>query len=369
MNRAIDAYLAELEARRFSHSRRDHVARTLERMLLYLCETHSITDWRVVNETHLRDFAVYAVTWHRTPKGKPISAATLRQWLSIIRSFFLWLNCNGHLLHNPAERMAFPQKEQSLPHVLNESDIARLIETPDTTTTLGLRDRALMEVLYATGIRHSEAHKLDLYDVDTAAHRLTVRLGKGQHDRLVPLTETATHWLTCYLTAARPELAAGLWWGKGRRRTRDRANQDMAYAGDERKNSLEAKYGPGFLQSTPRKRLLTQSPSLADTHSRSGPSWSAATPALWLSVTGRRLSYQMIADRIRDHALQAEVKASVHTFRHCCATHLLRGGASVRHVQQLLGHRDLNTTEIYTHLELTDLKQTIESAASVKESE
>ena len=126
MNRAVEAYLADLEARRFSHSRRYHVARTLERLLLYLRETHSIGDWRAVNETQLRDFAVYAATRHRSPKGRPISAATLRQWLSIIRSFFGGLNGNGHLLHNPAERLAFPQKEQSLPHVLNESDIARL---------------------------------------------------------------------------------------------------------------------------------------------------------------------------------------------------------------------------------------------------
>ncbi|HKZ78758.1 MAG TPA: tyrosine-type recombinase/integrase [Pyrinomonadaceae bacterium] len=314
MNRGIDAYLAELEARLFSHSRRYHVARTLERLLLYLREAHSITDWRAVNETHLRDFAVYAATRHRTPKGKPISVATLRQWLSIIRSFSVWLNRTGHLLHNPAERLAFPHKEQSLPHVLNESEIARLIETPDTTTTLGVRDRAFLELLYATGIRHSEAHKLDLYDVDTAARCLTVRLGKGQRDSLVPLTETAAHWLTRYVTAARPELAAGKLWGKGKR--------------------------------------------------CSPPKIIPSTSALWLSVTGRRLSYQMIADRIRDYALQAEVKASVHTFRHCCATHLLRGGASIRHVQQLLGHRDLNSTEIYTHLELQDLKQAIDSAAA-----
>lgn len=362
MNRAIDAYLVELEALRFSHSRRDHVARTLERLLLYLRDTYSIADWRAVNETHLRDFAVYAATRHRSPKGSPISAATLRQWLSIISSFFVWLNHNGRLLQNPTERLAFPRKEQPLPHVLNESDIARLIERPDITTALGIRDRALMETLYATGIRHSEAHKLDLYDVDIAALRLTVRLGKGQRDRVVPLTETAAYWLARYLTASRPELAAGLWWGKGRRRARNRTNQDMAYAGEHRKNSLEAKYGPGFLRPTQRKPLLDQSSSLADKDSLPGLSWNAATPALWLSVTGRRLSYQMIADRIRDYALQAEVKASVHTFRHCCATHLLRGGASIRHVQQLLGHRDLNTTEIYTHIELGDLKQTVESA-------
>ena len=200
------------------------------------------------------------------------------------------------LLHNPAERLTFPQKEQSLPHVLNESDIARLIETPDTSTTLGLRDRALLELLYATGIRHSEAHKLDLYDIDSTALRLTVRLGKGQRDRVVQLTETAAHWLTRYLTVARPELAGKL-WGKGKRRGQ-----------------------PKFIPPT-------------------SPHW---------PVTGRRLSYQMIADRIRDYALQAEVKASVHTFRHSCAPHLLRGGASIRQLQQLLGHRDLNTTDLHS---------------------
>jgi len=320
MNRAIDAYLAELAARRFSHSHRHHSASTLERLLIYMREAHSITDWRAVQESQLHDFALYAATHHRSPSGKRISAATLRQWLSLIRSFFVWLNRNGQLLHNPAERLAFPRPEQSLPHVLNESEIARLIESPDTTTAIGLRDRALLETLYATGIRHAEAHRLDLYDIDTAAQRLTVRLGKGQRDRLVPLTETAAHWLTRYLTVARPELAAGKWWGKGRRRLK-------------------------------RKRSQSTSP---------GPIWVVSTPALWLAVSGRRLSYVMIAERIRKYALQAAVKASVHTFRHCCATHLLRGSASLRHVQQLLGHRDLNTTAIYTHLELQDLKQAIQ---------
>ena len=87
-----------------------------------------------------------------------------------------------------------------------------MIETPDLQTAIGLRDRALMETLYASGIRHAEAHRLDLYDVDTAAHRLTVRLGKGQRDCLVPLTETVAHWLTRYVTAARPELAAGFFF-------------------------------------------------------------------------------------------------------------------------------------------------------------
>jgi integrase/recombinase XerD len=209
MNRAIDAYLAELEARRYSHSRRHHSVRTLERLLIYMREAHSITDWRAVNESQLRDFALYAATLHRSPTGQRISAATLRQWLSIVRSFFIWLNRNGYLLHNPAERLAFPRSEKSLPRVLNETELARLIETPDLETAIGLRDRALMETLYATGIRHAEAHRLDLYDVDTAAHRLTVRLGKGQRDRVVPLTETAAQWVTRYITAARSGVGRG----------------------------------------------------------------------------------------------------------------------------------------------------------------
>lgn len=179
-----------------------------------------------------------------------------------------------------------------------------------------------METLYATGIRHAEAHRLDLYDIDTAAQRLTVRLDKGAARSHRALTETAAYWLTRYLTVARPELAAGKLWGKGRRRLKRKRSQSSAIA--------------------------------------PGPIWVASTPALWLAVTGRRLSYVMIAGRIRDYALQAAVKASVHTFRHCCATHLLRGGASLRHVQQLLGHRDLNTTELYTHLELQNLKQAIQ---------
>ena len=108
MNQAIDAYVAELEARRLSQSRRHHAARTLDRLLIYMREAHSITDLRRVQESQLRDFALYAATYHRSRTGQRISAATLRQWLSIIRSFFLWLNRTGHLLHNPAERRALP---------------------------------------------------------------------------------------------------------------------------------------------------------------------------------------------------------------------------------------------------------------------
>jgi integrase/recombinase XerD len=333
MNREVEAYLAELKVRRFSHSRCNRSERILERLHLYLIETHSVTDWRSVSETHLRDFAIYAATRHRTPRGRLISPATLRQWLSIIRSFFNWMCTRGHLLHSPAERLAFPRQDKPLPRVIGEREIARLIEAPNTETAIGIRDRALMETLYATGIRHAEAHRLDLYDVDTASRRLIIRLGKGRRDRMVPLTETASHWLARYITAARPELAAGLWWGKGRRRNKGKR--------------VKSSSGPSPLGPL------------------NGPAWTVGpTSALWLSMTGRRLSYQMIAERVRGYAMQAEVKATVHTFRHCCATHLLRGGAGLRHIQQLLGHRDLNSTEIYTHVEIDDLKKAIENTTN-----
>ena len=324
MNRALDNYLAELQSRRYSSSRLTHVRRTVELLMLYLKETHQITDWRAVNESHLRGFAVFAATRHRTPKGNYISAGTLRQWLSCIRGFFAWMNETGHLIHDPSERLTLPRKTHPLPRVLSESQIAQLIETADTETSLGLRDRAVMEVLYATGIRLAEAHKLDLYDIDTSTALLIVRHGKGGRDRVVPLTETACKWLARYITDARSELACGQ--GRAKRRTKRQSSNPKSKTGNPK--------------SPPR----------------------APTPALWLSVEGRRLSKQMLAQRITDYARQANLKATPHTFRHCCGTHLLRGGASIRHVQQLLGHRGLETTEIYTHVEIEDLKRVVEKA-------
>lgn len=312
---ALESYLAELESRRYSQSRLTHVRRTIELLTLYLKESHQLADWRAVNESHLRAFAVFAATRHHTPKGKLVSSGTLRQWLSCVRGFLAWMTAAGRLVHNPAERLQLPRKTRTLPHVLSESQVADLIETADTNSVLGLRDRALMEVLYATGIRLAEAHKLDLYDVDTASGLLIVRQGKGGRDRVVPLTETACAWLSRYVTGARPELR------RPDKRAKSKANPQSAIINPQ-------------------------------------------SNALWLTKEGRRLSKQMIAQRITEYASQANLRASPHTFRHSCATHLLRGGASIRHVQRLLGHRGLETTEIYTHVEIEDLKRVVERAAS-----
>lgn len=300
-------YLSVLEARNYSHSRLVHVQRAVWMLMLFLKEAHRITDWRAVSPIHLNEFMVFASKRYRTRKGRQVGVNTLRQWLSCIRGFFAWMRLRGRLIYNPAELSRLPHRSQSLPLVLSEQAIAQLIEMPDTKTALGIRDRALMEMLYATGIRHSEVYRLNIFDVDTSSELLIVRQGKGRRDRCVPLTEAASQWLSRYITAARPQLAA--------------------------------------VKSKGRERPL------------------APTSALWLSIKGHRLSYQMIAERISEYAAQAELKATVHTFRHSCATHLLRGGAGIRHVQLLLGHETIETTEIYTQVEIEDLRQAIVKAS------
>lgn len=242
MNREVTDYLKELEARNSSLSLRQSSRYALDLLMVYLHERYGLTDWRAVTEDHLWAFLLHLQRDHRTPRGQNLKPASLTRWLAVVRCFFQWQHRHGTLVYNPAEHVKLPKHDDPLPHVLNESEITRLIEMPDTTTALGLRDRALMEVLYATGLRHREAQRLELYDVDLWARRLTVRQGKGSRDRVVPLTANSVYWLSRYLNAARPELAAGQRKGK------------------------HARVQPMMLPST----------------------------ALWLARTGRQLSYVMI---------------------------------------------------------------------------
>jgi integrase/recombinase XerD len=311
MIRAVNAYLLDLEARRLSRSRRNQSRHALGRLMVWLREAHAIDDWRAMSESHLRGFLVYLQRDYRTARGAQVKAESIKTWLACIRGFFAWQHQRGRLLYDPSERVVVEKVERPLPRVLNESEMARLIEAPDTSTAIGLRDRAMMEVLYATGMRHGELHRLDLYDVDTRSRRLRIRAGKGLRDRIAPLTENAAYWVDRYLSGARPDLAAGRYWGKGERRK---------------------------------------------------PRSVAVVPALWLSVESRRFSYVMIGDIIRKYAGAAGVKANVHTFRHTCATHLLRHGADIRHIQRLLGHDKLDTTVLYTHLDVEDLKTAVTKA-------
>jgi integrase/recombinase XerD len=311
MNEAVNAWLCDQEARRLSRSLRKQGRYALSLLMVWLREAHGVDDWRAVTENHLREFLIYLERDYRGEQNKQVKISSIQTWLARVRDFFGWMQRRGKLLYNPVEGVTMPKATRSLPRVLAEAEISRLIEMPDVRTTIGLRDRALMEVLYATGMRHGELHGLDLYDVDTRVRRVVIREGKGLRDRIVPLTQNAAHWLDRYLSVARPELAAGHLWGKGNSR---------------------------------KKRVVNPS------------------PALWLSVTGCRFSYIMISQIIHDYAAAAGVRASAHTFRHSCATHLLRRGADLRHIQELLGHNKLDTTVLYTHLTVDDLRTAVTEA-------
>ncbi len=304
MNREVEKYLIEQSAAGFSKELRKASERALNRLLLYLREAFLIESWTLVEETHLNSFLVHL---HRNTEQKNSS---LRQTVSRIRRFFRWLYKSNRVLVNVAENFQLPKAGLTLPHVLTEKEIALIIEQPDTDKAIGTRDRAMLETLYATGIRHGELFKLNVRDFD--GRTLRIGKGKGGRGRIVPLTENASDWLEKYIATSRVEIMNGFYWGKGRSR---------------------------------KKRVITN------------------PAALWLSLSGKRLSYPQIWKIVKNHAEAAELAATVHTFRHCCATHLLRRGASLRHIQKLLGHVSLDTTQIYTHLEISDVRRAVAKAA------
>lgn len=229
-----------------------------------------------------------------TASGGRLSASTQHMRLGAVRAFFGFLSQEGELLINPARQLQLPKRRKSLPQaLLTPREAVHLLESIDTSTPLGLRDRAIIEVLYATGIRASELCALWLVDFDPGSGTLTVRAGKGNKDRVVPLGPIASAVLSDYIAQARARLLG-------------------------RKAACEI-----FVSK--RGRAL---------HRGNLP-----------AVVARAARHAGITKPIRPHRL-----------RHACATHMLKGGADIRHIQKLLGHASLATTEIYTRVEISDLQ-------------
>lgn len=301
MMELVERYLAELAAAQVGRAHCRDVGHFLERVQNFVRERYGVSRWCEVEGRQLEAFLSQAADT-RTCRRRLPAQETLRAWASWLRGFGKWLEQGGLSLVNPAAGITAPPPNLPSPQVLSEADIIRLIETPDVATVLGLRDRTIMEVLYATGIRLTEAFWLDVYDADLTQGRLTVRHGKGGQPRSVPLTRHLCAWLERYLHQARPQLSAG---SKGR------------------------------------------------------PKPIAPTPALWVSADGTRWSRARLYESVRAYAQQAQVKATVHTFRHCCATHLLHHGADIRHIRRLLGHTSLEATQRYTQVTTQDLHRAL----------
>lgn len=209
--------------------------------------------------------------------------------LSTLRRFYAWLLRDKRIDQDPTRLLESPKAERPLPVSINEEQVVKLLEAPDTSDDLGYRDRTMLELLYATGLRVSELVNLQLSQVSIEPGVLRI-MGKGNKERLVPVGEVALDWLAAYLHHVRPSL-------------------------------LESR--------------------------------SLATKAVFVTQRGKAMTRQAFWYMIKRNAIRAGIdpeKLSPHTMRHAFATHLLNHGADLRVVQMLLGHSDISTTQIYTHV-------------------
>ncbi len=225
--------------------------------------------------------------------------ATVARRLACLRSFFRYCQREGLCDSNPAKPLRTPRAGKKLPHFLTTEEVGRLLVAPSATKDDGRRDRAILETVYSAGLRVAEVVGLDLKDYDRSSGIIRV-LGKGRKERIAPVGSYATKALLSWLTVRKPDTKA------------DEIDQ----------------------------------------------------AALFLNRFGRRLTTRSIGRMLEKHILTAGLsqQTSPHTLRHSFATHLLDGGADLRSVQELLGHKSLTTTQIYTHISTRRLRETYEAA-------
>lgn len=285
-------YLEWIRARNFSE--RTVVARIqMLRAFASWCADRGVTRSSEVTRPILERYQRW-LFHYRKADGRPLTFHTQQIRLVSIRAFFKHLARQNRILSNPASDLDLPRRERRLPHEsLTPQEAERVLAQPDLTKPLGLRDRAILETFYSTGLRRMELANLGLYDLDAERGTLTIRQGKGKKDRVVPIGERAVAWVEKYRQEVRPELVSG------------------------------PDPGTLFLNE------LGESIGLD-----------------WLSIMVRRY-----VERAR-----LGKGGSCHLFRHTLATVMLEGGADVRYIQEMLGHERLDTTQIYTQVSIRALK-------------
>jgi integrase/recombinase XerD len=279
MEKWIDSYMSYIAVEKgLSRNTLDSYSGDLVRYTNFL-EELGITE---IGKTSKTEVMAYLLSLWK----QGLSAKTVARSVSVLRGFYRWLADEGVLRGNPLEDMESPRTTRSLPEVLSLDEVESLLNQPNPSNPIGMRDRAMLELLYATGLRVSELVHLVLNNVNLEAGYLIV-LGKGDKQRVVPMGQEALHWLGRYLEESRKRLLA------------DRQN-----------------------------------------------------PLVFVSQWGRGMSRQGFWKIMKKYALMAGIRKNIspHTLRHSFASHLLEGGADLRSVQSLLGHVDISTTQIYTHV-------------------
>jgi integrase/recombinase XerD len=282
---------AYMQSRGFSARTIPDYLHNVKLFLEYL-ETVGIMTIGEVDRALVADYQIRLLD--QTHRGKTVGGVTRLRRLSTVRCFCGYLVKSGVLAADPTTDLELPKRPKNLPkNILTKKEMGKLLELPDLKTPLGIRDRAILEVFYSTGIRASELCNLSLHDIDLAKGELRVNQGKNAKDRVVPLGEVACDYVGLYLRNARKKLAA-----------------------------------------------IGQS-------------------VLFVTKSGKQFRYTTLSYLITRLGQKAGLKKHIasHNLRHTCATHLLQGKADIRHIQEILGHRSLATTQIYTKVEIADLKK------------
>jgi tyrosine recombinase XerC len=307
MQQALDRYTIYLKAeknasdytvRNYLHDLLGGIKPGAENGFFQFLRQKKITTLEDVDRQVIRDYNAWLME-------NDIAKSSIARRQSAIRSFFNFLVREELLSSNPMEEVTSPKRERRLPSLLSTAEISRLLETPDPTTPVGMRDRALLELLYASGLRVSEIVSLNLGQVNLNSKEIRV-IGKGSKERVVLMGEPAARALITYLKDGRPQLL-----------------------GEKRNN------------------------------------------AIFISRQGERLIERRVQKILERHARIAGIERRVHPhmLRHTFATHMLDGGADLRVVQELLGHADLSSTQIYTHVSKSQARKVYLSAHPLAQTE
>ncbi len=250
----------------------------------------------LVGRDLLEDYRRYVMTRLGEKTRQPLAMSMRGKLLREVKLYFDWAQKRGWVLMNPATWLTWPKQGHALPRsVPSEDDMERLLSTPNVSRAEGLRARAIMELMYSTGLRVGEIVNLDVYDLDFERETVRVRMGKGGKDRVVPFGETARGWLSRYLNEGRPRLL------------KERGAVALFISGREKKT---------------------------------------------------RLTTDLVSYQIMRCARRAGIgPVTSHLIRHAFATHMLAGGAGIVQIQRLLGHELLETTQVYTRVKPMELKR------------
>ena len=289
----LEKHLEDLRVRNYSEytvkNRRVHIGFFLE-----WCHERGITEPVEVTRTVLESYQRH-VFHYRKKNGEPLSFTGQHDRLVPLRVWFKWMARHRHILHNPASELELPRLGMRLPKaVLTASEAEQVIAQTDVNDVLGLRDRAILETFYSTGMRRLELVNLTLWDLDLERATVIIRQAKGKKDRIIPLGDRAAEWVRKYIEESRPRLM--------------RESDDKI---------------------------------------------------VFLSNAGEPFSLDYLTEMVRGYVEAAHIgkQGACHLFRHTMATLMLEGGADIRFIQAMLGHADLKTTQIYTHVAIRQLQE------------